>query len=65
MTDRRVEAVRNDPTVGGGSCSNIDECYTDADLVRYLDEIEAKTPAQAVKACKRSWTIFRSVHGWD
>ena len=28
-----VEAVRNDPVVGKGSCSSIDECWDDQDLI--------------------------------
>lgn len=35
--DPRVEAIRADRVVGRGSCSSIDECYDDKDLVEALD----------------------------
>ena len=35
--DARVAAIRRDDLVGDGSCSPIDECYTDDELVAMLD----------------------------
>jgi len=33
-----VEAIRNDPVVGKGSCSSIDECWDDQDLIEAFKE---------------------------
>jgi hypothetical protein len=33
-----VEDVRNDRQIGRGSCSIWDECYTDAELEKVIDE---------------------------
>jgi hypothetical protein len=47
--DERVEAVRNHPKVGRGSCSWIDECLTDQDLAEELDQAGATSAAAAVR----------------
>ncbi len=47
--DKRVEAVRNHPKVGRGSCSWIDECLTDAELAERLDGEGIKTKAGAIR----------------
>ena len=39
MNQEMIAAVRADQKVGRGSCSVIDECYTDAELVAALEEI--------------------------
>ena len=49
MSDKRVAAIRSDAKVGRGSCSSIDECMTDSELVEALDEAEAMSVADAVK----------------
>ncbi len=36
--DKRVEAIRAHKLVGRGSCSSIDECYSDEDLITQLNE---------------------------
>jgi len=38
MTDPRVTAIRADKRFGRGSCSFIDECYSDSELLARLDE---------------------------
>ncbi len=48
MTDPRITAIRNDHRIGRGSCSSIDECYSDRDLVQELDEAGADTPEAAL-----------------
>jgi len=35
--DTRVEAIRKDPCVGHSSCTSVDECFSDNDLVRHLN----------------------------
>ena len=46
-----VAAIRNDRRVGRGTCTTIDECYDDADLVR--DFAHHPTIKAAVKAAYR------------
>ena len=38
LADPRVAAIRADEKVGRGSCSAIDEAFTDAELTAWLDE---------------------------
>jgi hypothetical protein len=47
--DPRVEAIRNDTKVGCGTCSTIDECFTDAELAAALDERNITTPKVALR----------------
>ena len=49
MSDERVEAIRNHPKVGRGSCTTIDEATTDEELIVELDEARATTVKKAVK----------------
>jgi len=44
-----VAAVRSNPRLGRGSCTHIDECFSDDEL---FDDIlkDCKTPEEAVKA---------------
>lgn len=46
--DIRVAAIRHDPKVGWGTCTSIDECYDDRDLVTSLDDVGILTPEGAV-----------------
>ena len=52
--DERVKAIRNDDLVGRGSCSSIDECYSDGELAQQLDDYSIHTPAAAVKWARES-----------
>ena len=54
--DPRVQAIRKDELVGEGSCSPIDETYTDEELVEALDRVKAKTIPEAL-----AWATM--VHG--
>ena len=45
-----IEAVRKDKLVGRGSCSSIDECYGDAELLELVGG--AKTPEEAVRIAR-------------
>lgn len=51
--DKRVEAIRADRKVGRGSCSSIDECYSDNNLIEALDSSKIKTPTAAVKWARK------------
>lgn len=53
-TDKRIEAIRNHPKVGRGSCTAIDECFTDEELIQGLDESEAKTEEAAIRWALKS-----------
>lgn len=46
--DRRVTAIRNDKKVGRGTCSSIDECLTDDELIAMLDAEKITTATAAV-----------------
>ena len=52
--DSRVEAIRSSKIVGRGSCSSIDECMSDAELVQELDDDKVTDPTKAVE-----WAIDR------
>lgn len=47
--DKRVEAIRNDEVVGKWTCSVIDECYNDDDLITELDAKGITTAANAIR----------------
>lgn len=57
-----IEAVRADEKVGRGSCSVIDECYTDAELADLLAREGAATPAEAVKVAREIAGIWNEVY---
>lgn len=47
--DIRVAAVRENERVGNGSCTSIDECWGDAELIKEFDENGITTPGAAVR----------------
>lgn len=47
--DERVAAIRADAAVGHGSCSSIDECYENTELLAALVQAGCQTPREAVK----------------
>lgn len=51
-TSQMVEAIRGDEKVGRGTCSVIDECYTDAELTDFVVGAKCKTIKAAVKAAR-------------
>ena len=56
--DAIVKAIRSDKTIGVGTCSVVDECYTDSELLDHVcfdwDGTERKrTPKQAVSEMKK------------
>ena len=47
--DERIKAIRDDALVGRGTCTTIDETFSDKELAIWLDEASATTPKEAVK----------------
>ena len=56
--DIRVIAIRNHPKVGRGSCSTIDECYTDEELLRDLDAAGIKGKRAAVRWAREGENLW-------
>ena len=50
----RVKAIRANDRVGRGSCTIIDECYGDDEIIAMLDDENIATPKDAVL-----WAIQR------
>lgn len=58
VQDLRVKAIRNDPKVGRGSLSDIDECFSDQELIKLLNEEKRGTVPRAVayvRSLQRLW----------
>ena len=47
--DFRVAAIREDTMVGYGTCTYIDETFSDTELANWLDEASATTQKEAVE----------------
>ena len=45
-----IQAVRANKYIGKGSLSYIDECHSDAEIVRFLTEEKITTPKKAITA---------------
>lgn len=56
--DPRVVAIRVDVVVGKGSCSNIDECCEDRELVVDLDRNEINDPKEAVRYARKAFGLY-------
>ena len=56
--EEMIEAVRSDEKVGRGSCSTIDETYTDAELAELIGK--CRTTAGAVRAARKVHNTFES-----
>jgi hypothetical protein len=58
-----IQAIRSDEIVGRGTCSEVDECHTDDELVEAFGRTRTGrlcSPAQAVKAA-RAMEKFRKI----
>ena len=66
--EKMITAIRNDKTVGIGSCSVIDECYTDAELSEALTERGITTTRKALQWAKAFnklfWERQRECEAW-
>lgn len=47
--DKRVEAVRADKLIGRGTCSVVDECCSEAEIIEELDDLKITSPLEAIK----------------
>ena len=56
MKDHRVIAIRECPVVGIGSCSSIDECFSNKELIDMLNEENIKSKKDAKK-----WALDREL----
>ena len=56
-----IEAVRNHPEIGRGSCSYVDETMSDAEVLEELQEADLNTPARAIAHLVRVEQICRAV----
>lgn len=54
----RVNAIRDHALVGRGSCSAVDECMTDDELRRALDDANVDTPEAAIKWALEDEQLF-------
>jgi len=45
----RVNAIRNHPRVGRGSCTSVDECWDDKEIIEFLDENNITTEEGAIE----------------
>ena len=54
-----INAVRKDEKVGVGSCSVIDECYTDDELAAALREDGIRGKIESVSWARRIDRLFR------
>ena len=48
IMDERVKAIRENELVGKGSCSIVDECMSDDEIIVELDQWEITDPQEAV-----------------
>jgi nucleotidyltransferase/DNA polymerase involved in DNA repair len=46
---KRIKAIREHRLVGNGSCTSIDECWTDDEIIECLDNLGVESPEGAVK----------------
>jgi hypothetical protein len=53
-----IKAIRDDVMVGRGTCSSIDECYSDSELLELIDECNINTPRSAVEWARDSETLW-------
>lgn len=54
-----IKAVRDDAKVGRGSCSVIDECYTDAELEEALKRAGIKGKIESVRWARGVERLYR------
>jgi hypothetical protein len=47
--DKRVKAIRDSKYVGRNSCSVMNECYSDDELLKWLDYIGIESPKEALE----------------
>ena len=45
----RVTAIRNHSKVGRGTCTSVDECWDDKDIIEFLDDNGIQTEEGAIE----------------
>ena len=58
-TDPRVRAIRKDSNIGSGSCSTIDECWEDGEILEFLLSNSIKNVKDAVDWAYEQEGLFR------
>ena len=56
---KMIDAIRNDPKIGYGTCSMVDECMTDEEVLERLRAAGATTPAEALRVMKFGENLWR------
>ena len=54
-----LEAIRSDDQIGRGSCSMVDECMEDGEILEELRRAGATTPEEALREMKGSENVWR------
>ena len=54
-----IDAIRNDPKFGRGTCAMVDECMDDSDLLEELREKGITDPGKAVANFKGDENLWR------
>lgn len=58
-----IKAVRDDQVVGRGSCSSIDECYSDVELQEMLNTFNIRGKIESVRFCRQQENLYREQEG--
>lgn len=56
--DARVEAIRKDPCVGRGTCTTLDECFSDDELSWKLNEDGVISASAAIQWARNYEGLF-------
>jgi hypothetical protein len=60
--DARVFAIREDHIVGRGTCSTIDECYADSEIVEALNKERIRAPKAAVRWARSIHKLHKDIY---
>jgi hypothetical protein len=59
-----IRAIRSDHLVGRGTCSSVDECHTEAELIERFGRTPTgrlTSPAQALKRARADERLYREI----
>ena len=54
----RIAAIRNHPKVGRGTCTSVDECWDDKDIIEFLDDNNVTTEEGAIEWAMEQEGLF-------
>ena len=54
----RVAAIRNHSKVGRGTCTSVDECWDDKDIIEFLDNNNVTTEEGAIEWAMEQEGLF-------